>query len=157
MLEIQWYLLIHEAAREAFNNNAKNPTSQKGMSLDMCNSEWARGPIAMITFMRESIHSAPQENGKAAKPVCDYLSSSCARLKTNSATRVAMIGQRSTTYCNKYWMEPFICTLDMRKDNVVYKWILNPISKSGLTNDSCELLFLRIADVSWQQVFLPMA
>ena len=102
MLKIQWYLLIHEAAPEAFKNNAKHPTSQKGMSLDMCNSEWTRGPIAMITFMRESSHSTPQENGKAAKPVCDYLSSSCARLQTNSATRVAMIGPGSTTYCNKY-------------------------------------------------------
>ena len=76
---------------EALENNANDPTSQKGMPLDMCNSEWAREPVPMRIFMRESSRSTPQENCKAAKPVCDYLSNSRARLQTNSATRVVMM------------------------------------------------------------------
>ena len=38
---------------EAFKNHPGNPTPQEGMRLDTCNSEFAREPIAMKTFMRE--------------------------------------------------------------------------------------------------------
>ena len=98
-------LYINTVTSEALENNANDPTSQKGMPLDMCNSEWAREPVAMRIFMRESSRSTPQENCKAAKPVCDYLSNSRARLQTNSATRVVMMWSASATYCNKYWVE----------------------------------------------------
>ena len=134
-------LYINAVTSEALENNANDPTSQKGMPLDMCNSEWAREPVAMRIFMRESSRSTPQENCKAAKPVCDYLSNSRARLQTNSATRVVMMWSASATYCNKYWVETLHlharytqrqCSLQMAAIHIVelckesnQKWILS--------------------------------
>ena len=90
---------------EALENNPDNPTSQKGMSLDICNNEFVRDLIAMKTFMRENSGSTSQGNSKAGKPVCDYFSKSCTRLQTNSMARVATIESASAAYRNKYLAE----------------------------------------------------
>ena len=38
---------------ETFQNHRGNPTPQEGMRLDICNSEFAREPLVMKTFMRQ--------------------------------------------------------------------------------------------------------
>ena len=58
--------------------------------------------LAMMIFMRENSRSTLQGNCKAAKPVCDYLSNSCARPQANSVTRVTAIESARASYLNKY-------------------------------------------------------
>ena len=59
----------------------------------------------MMIFMRENSRSTLQGTCKAAKPVCDYLSNSCARLQAHSVTRVTAIESARASDLNNYLAE----------------------------------------------------